>query len=744
MTGGNGKKLEKLHLSAKIEAYLQMLTCTHVIDSHTHRHTRAGQVFLIFGKEMKRCVLLQTITSLQAVHQIFSHAFPDDISLQDFSGSESRLSVYILDNVATVFYELENYKDVKNLSVLKIFERKPKNYEDITHYQQLQQLQLQQQPLNSLHASAHQSKKTHFIVKTNSLQALPDLAETEENLSKLKAPKEVCCFGGSSSKEKIHKSLIVSTTKRNQKQQIQQPKETTVKSDKILTQDYNVSVKKLDKESIYYLPSNSNNKSTANKSNESPKTKSASQMSNSCYHSSLDRQNYSEPIYCHYHHHHHHGQQDNANNTPKIDNGNNGLRKKQKTSGRHSYSANSSPSIEHSCVNYSIYGLEGCGKNNKSPASPCCRHHCQHQHHNNQFFQCSHSSMHQCKHFQHASSLSPQRSSCRTQHQQQQQQQQQHNININHDSHHSQHHHNSCHSLPETESKQTKSQTGSFVDLIPVDLLNTNFKTKPNVSKATEDDNLNTQLRIHQLEDQLASLTQWIHGSLNAEDKKFSNELPPLSVEMKNFNVEINDGSRKLNRGDVGKSLPDIETNLKNMLENVNELKSQCLLLKNAQEIQQLEVQNALTEFACQIMNFISRGMISENAFICNAIAFDPIPSSAVIKQAMMKKKKDQTYNNQNVLDDIVSDTNVPKNVAMSKMKENLFVVDGQQSLDLITRSPDLVSSSKQQSSCKNLENEIKTIRLKEARYVAGSIEENTLATNLDGMDDVWVQMKNV
>lgn len=70
---------------------------------------------------MKRCVLLQKIGSLDAVRQIFSQAFSDVIKIQEFYGQDPLLTIYILDTVAAVFYELEDYRFCMNVNEFKSF-----------------------------------------------------------------------------------------------------------------------------------------------------------------------------------------------------------------------------------------------------------------------------------------------------------------------------------------------------------------------------------------------------------------------------------------------------------------------------------------------------------------------------------------------------------------------------------------------------------------------------------------------
>ncbi|ELU00619.1 hypothetical protein CAPTEDRAFT_225571 [Capitella teleta] len=80
-----------------------------------------GQVFLTFRNETKRALLPNELTSIDTIRALFVRSFPDALSMQLFESAAKR--IYILEAATSVFYELDDLRDVRDKSVLKVIER---------------------------------------------------------------------------------------------------------------------------------------------------------------------------------------------------------------------------------------------------------------------------------------------------------------------------------------------------------------------------------------------------------------------------------------------------------------------------------------------------------------------------------------------------------------------------------------------------------------------------------------------
>lgn len=80
-----------------------------------------GLVFLQFKNETKRALLPNEVTTLHTVKALFVRAFPRAVTLTYLDARNVR--IYIHDPAKDMFYELEDVKDVKDRSVLRVYEQ---------------------------------------------------------------------------------------------------------------------------------------------------------------------------------------------------------------------------------------------------------------------------------------------------------------------------------------------------------------------------------------------------------------------------------------------------------------------------------------------------------------------------------------------------------------------------------------------------------------------------------------------
>ncbi|XP_025093932.1 coiled-coil domain-containing protein AGAP005037-like isoform X3 [Pomacea canaliculata] len=79
-----------------------------------------GLVFLLFRDETKKALLPNEITSLDTVRAMFVRAFPEKLTME-FLDSPKR-KIYILEAATNIFFQLEDLRDIKDRTVLKIHE----------------------------------------------------------------------------------------------------------------------------------------------------------------------------------------------------------------------------------------------------------------------------------------------------------------------------------------------------------------------------------------------------------------------------------------------------------------------------------------------------------------------------------------------------------------------------------------------------------------------------------------------
>ncbi|CAG2108532.1 unnamed protein product, partial [Medioppia subpectinata] len=79
-----------------------------------------GLVFLQFRSETKRALLPNEITSLDTVKALFVRSFPRQLSMEYLDCPSIR--IYIHDGSKDMFYELEDFRDIRDRCVLRIYE----------------------------------------------------------------------------------------------------------------------------------------------------------------------------------------------------------------------------------------------------------------------------------------------------------------------------------------------------------------------------------------------------------------------------------------------------------------------------------------------------------------------------------------------------------------------------------------------------------------------------------------------
>lgn len=84
-----------------------------------------GLVFLQYRNETKRALLPNEITTIDTVRALFVRSFPRQLTMDYLESRNVR--IYIHDPSKNMFYELEDLKDVRDRSVLRIYEQDSSN-----------------------------------------------------------------------------------------------------------------------------------------------------------------------------------------------------------------------------------------------------------------------------------------------------------------------------------------------------------------------------------------------------------------------------------------------------------------------------------------------------------------------------------------------------------------------------------------------------------------------------------------
>ena len=77
-------------------------------------------MFFAFSGETKRAVLPNEITSLDTVKALFVRSFPKTLTMEYMD--TPRVHIYIHDSSKDIFYELENLSEIRDRTILKLFE----------------------------------------------------------------------------------------------------------------------------------------------------------------------------------------------------------------------------------------------------------------------------------------------------------------------------------------------------------------------------------------------------------------------------------------------------------------------------------------------------------------------------------------------------------------------------------------------------------------------------------------------
>lgn len=97
-----------------------------IVRTPSKSHDRSlGLVFLQYRTETKRALLPNEVTSLDTVKALFVRSFKGQINMPYLNSRNVR--IYIHDSGKDIFYELEDVKDVKDRSVLRIYEQDLEN-----------------------------------------------------------------------------------------------------------------------------------------------------------------------------------------------------------------------------------------------------------------------------------------------------------------------------------------------------------------------------------------------------------------------------------------------------------------------------------------------------------------------------------------------------------------------------------------------------------------------------------------
>ena len=91
----------------------------------SHDNRSLGLVFLQFRTETKRTLLPNELTSMDTVRALFVRAFPRVLTMNYLDSRNVR--IYIHDSAKDVFYELEDLRQVRDRSVLRIYEQDLEN-----------------------------------------------------------------------------------------------------------------------------------------------------------------------------------------------------------------------------------------------------------------------------------------------------------------------------------------------------------------------------------------------------------------------------------------------------------------------------------------------------------------------------------------------------------------------------------------------------------------------------------------
>ncbi|XP_061179788.1 coiled-coil domain-containing protein AGAP005037-like isoform X2 [Saccostrea echinata] len=79
----------------------------------------AGVVFLVVGDQTKKAELPNEITHLDTVRALFVRSFPKKLTMEYLASPKQK--IYILDTMTNIYYQLEDLQDIKNRTVLRLY-----------------------------------------------------------------------------------------------------------------------------------------------------------------------------------------------------------------------------------------------------------------------------------------------------------------------------------------------------------------------------------------------------------------------------------------------------------------------------------------------------------------------------------------------------------------------------------------------------------------------------------------------
>ncbi|CAC5387984.1 SRCIN1 [Mytilus coruscus] len=92
-----------------------------IVRSPPNTYDRAmGMVFLVYQDETKKSDLPNEITHLDTVRALFVRSFQEKLNMEYLSSPKRK--IYILDPRTSIYYQLEDLRDIKDRTVLKLLE----------------------------------------------------------------------------------------------------------------------------------------------------------------------------------------------------------------------------------------------------------------------------------------------------------------------------------------------------------------------------------------------------------------------------------------------------------------------------------------------------------------------------------------------------------------------------------------------------------------------------------------------
>ena len=88
-----------------------------------HPFPSPGVLFLQFGDETRRVHITHELSSLDTLHALIVHMFPQKLTAGMLKSSNT--AILIKDEARNVFYELEDIRDIQDRSIIKIYRKEP-------------------------------------------------------------------------------------------------------------------------------------------------------------------------------------------------------------------------------------------------------------------------------------------------------------------------------------------------------------------------------------------------------------------------------------------------------------------------------------------------------------------------------------------------------------------------------------------------------------------------------------------